>query len=89
MSTHIPGATQGKACRTASKRVKSTDLPREVICMKWTNDEHWVVLEGNVKTKAFRIIYSDPRDGQSKVWNISCTYHSMVETECEPCKEGA
>lgn len=35
--------------------------------MKWKNDEHWCVLEGNVATKAFRIIYSDPRDGQSKV----------------------
>jgi hypothetical protein len=72
---------QGKACRMASIRDKSDDLPREILCMKWTHGDQWVVLEANLKSKAFRIIFTEPVDRTLHVWNISTTYCGMAKRE--------
>lgn len=71
---------QAEACHKAMARKHKRDLPRAVLCMKWSKGEHWAVLEANLQRRVFRVLYSDPRDGRSKVWNVSCTYKSLTQT---------
>jgi hypothetical protein len=68
---------QAEACRKATKRDSMSDLPRNVLCMRWSRGEDWAVLEANLTSKDFRILYSDPRDCKAKVWNVSCTYQHV------------
>jgi hypothetical protein len=47
------------------------DLPANVLCCKWTNGEHWAVMEANLESKDLRIIYMDPFDARQKVWAVT------------------
>ena len=71
------GRLQANACSKAMHSRGKRDLPRAVLCMKWSKGEHWAVLEANVQRKVYRILYSDPRDSKSKIWNVSCTYKNL------------
>jgi hypothetical protein len=72
---------QGKACRMASIRDFKDDLPREILCMRWTLGNQWVVLEANLKSKQFRIIFTEPVDEDIHVWNVSTTFSSMAKNQ--------
>jgi endonuclease YncB( thermonuclease family) len=63
----------------ARQRDPQTDLPHSVLCAKWCKGDSWAVLEANLQTKDFRILYVDPFDGHQKVWNVSRTYEAYLE----------
>jgi hypothetical protein len=62
---------QVRMVRMASRRDPMHDLPRNVLCCKWTNGNNWAVLEANLESKEFRILYVDPFDGRQKVWAVT------------------
>ena len=65
--------------REARQRDPSRDLPSSVLCAKWSCGASWAVLEANLQSKEFRILYVDPFDGHQKVWNVSRTYEVYAE----------
>jgi hypothetical protein len=68
-----------RICKAVRKKVDpSLELPRNVLCMKWRNGAHWAVLEANLETKEFRILYVDPYDGHQKSWNVSLTLEAYA-----------
>jgi hypothetical protein len=70
---------QVRKLREARKRNPDEDLPRSVLVCKWSLGDSWTVLEANLQTKDFRILYVDPFDGNQKVWNVSRTYEAYLE----------
>ena len=71
---------QNASCGKAIARDREHDLPNRVLVMKWTQGDHWVVLDADLKEKRFRIIYSDPsKHGTAKVWNVSSSYEGLAE----------
>ena len=73
------GGVQAQAMKEACLRDPSTDLPRSVLVAKWSKGDTWAVLEANLESKEFRILYVDPFDGHQKVWNVTRTYEAYVE----------
>ena len=70
---------QVRKLRDARRRDPTTDLPSSVLCAKWSSGDNWAVLEANLQSKEFRILYVDPFDGHQKVWNVSRTYEAYTE----------
>ena len=70
---------QVRRLRQASRRDPHFDLPAAVVCCKWTNGEHWAVLEANLDTKELRVLYVDPFDGRQKVWAVTKTLEVYQE----------
>lgn len=54
------------------------ELPRNVLCMKWRNGPHWAVLEADLESKEFRILYVDPYDTDLKAWNVSLSLEAYA-----------
>jgi hypothetical protein len=72
--------------RMASRRDPQLDLPSNVLCCKWTNGDMWAVLEANMESKDFRILYVDPFDGRQKVWSVTRTLEAYKEQFAESRK---
>jgi hypothetical protein len=70
---------QVRRLREARQRDPSRDLPSSVLCAKWKCGDSWAVLEANLQSKEFRILYVDPFDGHQKIWNVSRTYEAYLE----------
>lgn len=70
---------QVRRLREARRRHHAHDLPRSVLVAKWSHGDSWAVLEANLQTKDFRILYVDPYDGHQKIWNVSRTYEAYLE----------
>lgn len=49
----------------------------ETLVMKWADGESFAVLEANMKTKYFRIVYLDPVDSKQKVLVYDRTLSSL------------
>lgn len=77
--TRRRSGVQVRKLREARQRDPSKDLPSSVLCAKWSTGDSWAVLEANLQSKEFRILYVDPFDGHQKVWNVSRTYEAYVE----------
>lgn len=74
---------QAASCAQAIERDRKRDLPNRLLVMKWTNGDSWACLDADLKTKQFRVIFSDPHDGEPKarpgaLWPAShwCTARS-------------
>lgn len=72
-------AVQVRAVRQGPRRDPHFDLPGSIVCCKWTNGEHWAVLEANLQTKELRVLYVDPFDGRQKVWAVTKTLEVYKE----------
>lgn len=74
---------QVRMLRQASKRDPHFDLPASIVCCKWTNGEHWAVLEANLQSKELRVLYVDPFDGRQKVWAVTKTLEVYQEEDAK------
>ena len=65
---------QVRRLREARQRDPQIDLPGSVLCCKWSDGNMWAVLEANLESKDFRIIYTDPYDGHQKARVLGVWY---------------